>query len=246
MSLELPPVATLRTPGGKREYNRCLFGAIAGEYAFITRALSFGRDAAWKRALIDALPRRDISCAVDLACGTGDLAMALAAKFPAADVVAVDLAEAMLAMARQRAAGRKIRFLARDMTATGLPDGMVDVVTGGYALRNAPDLDTALREIHRLLKPGGTAAFLDFSRSANASVSRATLAVLRAWGGFWGLVLHGNRSVYGYIADSLALFPDREALRRRISAMGFVSLRGRRFCGGIIELTVFAKPGPVP
>jgi demethylmenaquinone methyltransferase/2-methoxy-6-polyprenyl-1,4-benzoquinol methylase len=115
----------------------------------------------------------------------------------------------------------------------------VDVVTGSYALRNAPDLRVALREIRRILKPGGTAAFLDFSKSPNFLSQCFTYRLLKFWGGFWGLLLHGTPEVYAYIAESLDQFPDRAALRDLLTQEGFTNIQSQKFYFGIVELIVF-------
>ena len=121
-------------------------------------------------------------------------------------------------------------------------DRSADFVTGGYALRNAPDLNRTIREIDRILRPGGIAAFLDFSKPPSRLGQTVHHAVLKAWGGFWGLMLHGNADVYGYIADSLRFFPDRVELHDRFQGQGFTLRSRHRLYGGLLELTVFRKP----
>ena len=243
MKTELPHISSIRDENGKREYNRLMFGVIAAEYDFITRALSFGRDSSWKKELIAALPVSEIEHAVDLACGTGDIALQLTAKYPGAKITGLDLSPQMIALARKRNGGSRVEFREGDMIATGLPDACANIVTGGYALRNAPNLAASLREIFRILKPGGTAAFLDFSKSAAPAAQKISIGAMRCWGGFWGLLLHRNPAMYTYIADSLALFPDRETLREKIAAAGFVNQRGNRHFAGLIEITICDKPG---
>ena len=94
-----------------------------------------------------------------------------------------------------------------------------------------------------VLRPGGTAAFLDFSKPPSRLGQAAGHFALKSWGGLWGLLLHGNPDVYGYIADSLRLYPDRAALRVLFAEQGF-TLRGRRrFYGGLLENVVFEKKG---
>jgi demethylmenaquinone methyltransferase/2-methoxy-6-polyprenyl-1,4-benzoquinol methylase len=176
----------------KRLYNRELFREVAPRYDLVTRILSFGRDAAWKRALISRLSSENVHRILDLACGTGDLTRALAVRFPDAEVTGLDLTPEMLA----RASGNdRIVWKQGDMCDTGLPDGSIDLVTGGYALRNAPDLDTALDEIHRVLRPGGELAVLDFSASSRPLFRALHFGLLMFWGSLWGLLLHGKPSV---------------------------------------------------
>jgi demethylmenaquinone methyltransferase/2-methoxy-6-polyprenyl-1,4-benzoquinol methylase len=210
----------LDDPAAKRALNERLFTTIAGEYPWMTAALSLGRDAAWKRRLVRSLPDAARPVCLDLACGTGDLTRLLARRFPDGRVLGQDLTAAMLDEAKRRTAEPNVQYEQCDIAATGLGDGSVDIVTGGYALRNAPALDDALAEVARVLRPGGTAAFLDFRRAPGRVGGWAARTVLRLWGGFWGLLLHRNPAVYGYIAASLRTFPTLPDLRERFRAHG--------------------------
>ena len=228
------------TPEGKRQFNRELFTSIAGEYAWMKQVLSLGRDSAWKRTMVESLsPRRRPVC-VDLACGTGELGRLLTSRFPDATVVGVDLTEAMLREAR-RDAGPGQSFLQADMAATGLPAGAYDVVTVGYGLRNAAELDAAIAEMVRLLNPGGEAAILDFSRYDGRWAFSIELALLRFWGGLWGLLRSGNPDTYRYIADSLQQFPTRSSLHRMLETAGLRIRNSRRRLGGIIEIVIAVR-----
>src|SRR5215472_2344520 len=101
----------LQTPDKKRFYNGEMFAEIAPRYDFVTRALSFSRDASWKRDLVTALPPRQSPLCVDLACGTGDIAFLLASKYPQGTVIGVDITEPMLDLARSRMDCSNITFL---------------------------------------------------------------------------------------------------------------------------------------
>ena len=148
----------------KKYYTERNFSEVAPRYDCITRVLSFRRDAAWKRTLISLLPSQESPVCVDLACGTGDIAFLLAGKYPRGRIVGVDIAEPMLDIARHRNTHPNVSFANQDMGSLDIVSESVDIVTGGYALRNAPDLGTAIDEISRVLKPCGVAAFLDFSK----------------------------------------------------------------------------------
>ncbi|HMP75250.1 MAG TPA: ubiquinone/menaquinone biosynthesis methyltransferase [Kiritimatiellia bacterium] len=233
----------LDTPDRKRRFNALLFREVAPRYDLITSLLSFGRDAAWKREMIAALPARASAPAqcLDIACGTGDLTRAVARRYSGARVTGLDLTPEMLERARALTAEPRVDFVQGDMHALPLPDASVDLVTGGYALRNAPDLAVALREIGRVLKPGGTCAFLDFSKSPNPLAQRVGYLLLKAWGGFWGLLLHGHADVYGYIADSLRVYPDCDALREQLDRAGLLTVDYRVYMGGLVEWIICRK-----
>ncbi len=220
----------------KRAYNQSLFDVVAPAYGRVTGVLSFGQDKGWKHRLMGMLPElAGEPVCVDVACGPGNLITLLQERFPQARIVGIDLNREMLARGRE-AAGERTLMVRGDMQRLPLPDGIADIITGGYALRNAPDLDRTLRELSRVLRPGGRAAFLDFSRPPTRWRSSVEHWLLRTWGGIWGRIFHGNPEVYGYIAESLAHFPDWKELTERMGAAGLETVETKRYFGGIIEL----------
>jgi ubiquinone/menaquinone biosynthesis methyltransferase len=228
----------------KRYYNKQIFTEIAPRYDFITRALSFWCDASWKRDLIAALPLQEKPFCLDLACGTGDITLLLAEKYPQGHIVGLDITEPMLALARARNGHANVHFENQDMGFLSFDPESADIISGGYALRNAPDLEATVNEIHRVLKPGGIAAFLDFSKPVGRFSQRVEYWILKVWTGFWGIWLHRNHDVYGYIAESLRRFPDRGALRRMLQDRGFTIVSSRLYFFGITELLVIRKTEP--
>jgi demethylmenaquinone methyltransferase/2-methoxy-6-polyprenyl-1,4-benzoquinol methylase len=226
----------------KRSYNEQLFTEIAPRYDFITRALSFWRDAAWKRDLVAALPSHEKPFCLDLACGTGDITLLLAKKYPQGRIVGLDITEPMLLRALARNTSCNVHFLKQDMSSLSFASESADILTGSYALRNAPDLETTVNGIYKVLKPGGTAAFLDFSKPVSRLAQYAEYWLLKIWGGLWGIFLHNNADVYGYIAESLRRFPDRDKLRDILQERGFTIVTSKRYFFGIIEILVLKRP----
>jgi demethylmenaquinone methyltransferase/2-methoxy-6-polyprenyl-1,4-benzoquinol methylase len=233
--------AVLSRPGAKRDYNRLLFAEVAPKYHTITRLMSFFRDASWKRRLIDGLPVAIDGPVLDIATGTGDLLKLAARRWPGANLVGCDLSLTMLSLARRAIGVDKIRLSCQDMSSLAVRAGSIAVVTGGYALRNAPDVRTTLIECLRVLKPGGTTAFLDFSRSPSRAGFAVSYWTLRFWGGLWGLFMHGNPAVYAYIAESLRLFPNRTRLRAMLADIGFVNIAAYSKMFGLIEIIIARK-----
>jgi ubiquinone/menaquinone biosynthesis methyltransferase len=227
---------------GKLFFNRQMFSTIAPRYDFITRALSFGRDTSWKNSLVNDLPDNKNAHCLDIACGTGDITFLLAAKYPTSQIVGLDVTEPMIDYARERNTFSNITFTLQDMCRTNFADASFDIVTGGYALRNAPNLEDALIEIRRVMKPGATAAFLDFSKPSNRYLQKTKGMLLKFWGGFWGILLHRNPQLYTYIAESLKLYPDRIALKQLITKLGFTNIRSRKHFLGFAETITFQKP----
>ena len=230
--------AQIATPEGKRRYVRALFATIADRYDFITVALSYGQDRRWKRQLLDlAAPVRGMR-ALDLATGTGDIALELAAQ--GAEVVGLDITHRMIELARRKRAERmtlgSVRFLVGDMLALPFPNGSFDVVTIGYGLRNVPDLGTALDEVARVLKPGGRVLSLDFNRPGNRLVRWAYLMYLRIVGGALGWVLHRDPDTYRYIPASLQTYPGAGGVAHMMEARGFARVLHHPVLGGLMAI----------
>ncbi len=211
---ELDVERHLRDPALKARLVRPLFELVAPRYDRFTRLFSFGMDRRWKRALLTqaaaACPADGV--VLDVACGTGDLAVGMLEHVRASGVVfAMDVSRAMLALASARTGGGepgagRVRLARADMGALPLPDACVDVVTAGYAVRNASDPHVAVREIARVLRPGGVLVGLDFFKPAHRLWRAWFLGYLRLTGRLVGAWWHGEPVVYGYIADSIAHF----------------------------------------
>jgi len=231
----------LHNPDSKKYFNEEMFSVIAPRYDFITRLFSFGRDFAWKRDLIISLPEMITPACLDLACGTGDIAFLLADKYPLGKIIGLDITEDMLRLAQQRSYYTNVQFLKGDMGQLNIASETIDVITGGYALRNAPDLLQTISEIYRVLKPGGIAAFLDFSKPKAIWRQKITYYILKGWTGLWGILLNRNHEVYSYIAESLNAFPDRQTLRRMFEQQGFSALVSELHFLGMTETLIMKK-----
>jgi demethylmenaquinone methyltransferase/2-methoxy-6-polyprenyl-1,4-benzoquinol methylase len=229
------------SPDKKRHFNEQHFTEAASRYDIATRAMSLGRDQSWKKQLVAALPGISAPICVDLACGTGDVAFLLGERFPQARITGIDLTADMVTLADRRNCLGNVGFACRDMAETDFADASVDIVTGSYALRNAPDLTLALQEVSRILKPGGHAAFLDFSKSSLPVMQTVQYWLLKCWCGLWGTLLHGNPTIHAYIADSLEQFPPREEYHQLVQQAGFTIISSRLFYFGMLELLVIQK-----
>jgi len=221
-------------PAAKRAYNRRLFATIADRYDFITRFLSFGRDRAWKGRLLDLAGVTPGQRVLDLACGTGDLA--LEARRRGGVVTGLDITPRMLALARAKPDGRPIRWLVGDMGALPLGDAAFDVVTTGYGLRNVPDLGVSLREMHRVLRPGGVACSLDFNRPDATWLRAVYLAYLTVVGSALGWLLHGDADTYRYIPASIRRWPGAARVGEMLRDVGFREVDVVPLLGGLMAI----------
>ena len=232
-----PPLATaLATPENKGRYVRRLFSTIADRYDLITVLLSFGQDRRWKRRLVSLADLRPGTSALDLACGTGDIAFAVAAG--GARVVGLDVTPRMLELARRRpqAVAGNTRFVAGDMMALPFPDECFDVVTTGYGIRNVPILAPALAEIRRVLRPGGRFLSLDFNRPDNAVVRSVYLGYLSVVGSALGHALHKDPDTYRYIPETIRRYPGAARVADLVVAQGFASCDWLPVLGGLMAI----------
>ncbi|MFN8574824.1 MAG: ubiquinone/menaquinone biosynthesis methyltransferase [Gemmatimonadaceae bacterium] len=231
----------LRDPDRKQAFVTPMFDVIAPRYDQFTRRFSFGMDRRWKSAVltqaIAALPAG--GQAVDVACGTGDLAYAMAAARPGATVTGIDLSARMIDEAERRPERPQcpnVSFAVGDLMQLQLPDASADVVTAGYALRNVPDWQGGLRELARVLRPGGCLLTLDFYRPSLAPWRALYLGYLRAAGDVVGWWWHGRPVVYGYIARSIAAFCSWQEFRAALNECGFSDVRVERYLGGGVAI----------
>lgn len=225
----------------KKEFNKELFTVVAPKYDIITWLLSFGQDKVWKKRLLAGLEDSSTPTCLDLACGTGDITRLVAGKYPGGDVTGLDLNEQMLTRARKLTQNSRISYIVGDMCNITVQDKALDIVTGSYALRNAPDIKKALSEINRVLKKGGQGAFLDFSKPNIIFFRSVQYFLLKLWGNIWGFVFHRNPDIYGYIADSLKAFPDKKELHLLLEAAGFTEISIKSYFFGFISLITFKK-----
>jgi demethylmenaquinone methyltransferase/2-methoxy-6-polyprenyl-1,4-benzoquinol methylase len=230
----------IATPDGKRRYVRQLFATIADRYDFITVFLSYGQDRRWKRRVIHLADLRASDRVLDLACGTGDLLFG--AVPPAQFGVGLDVTHRMLQLARQHRRDPRTPLVTADMLALPFGEARFTVVTTGYGLRNVPDLDQALREIQRVLAPGGRLLSLDFNRPGNPLVRGVYHAYLTVVGSLLGLALHGDPDTYRYIPESIRNYPGAKAVASMMERHGFVDVRAIPLLGGLMAIHVARKP----
>ena len=229
--------AALETPDAKRRYVRRLFATIADRYDLITVLLSYGLDRRWKERVVTLSGAAHGTRALDLACGTGDIAYALAGR--GAHVVGLDITFRMLQLAARRDRGGvafKPRLVAGDMMTLPIATASMDVVTTGYGIRNVPAIEPALAEIARVLKPGGTFVSLDFNRPANAAVRGVYLGYLTLVGSLLGFILHRDPDTYRYIPESIRRYPGAAAVSAIARAHGFSTCAHLSVLGGLMAI----------
>jgi demethylmenaquinone methyltransferase/2-methoxy-6-polyprenyl-1,4-benzoquinol methylase len=248
---ELPPAA--QHPDKGRSV-RAMFDAIAPRYDLLNAVLSLGVDRGWRRQAVRAALAKSPARVLDVATGTADLALALQAARPAADVVGVDFAEAMLEVGRAKAArrGLPVELRAGDGTALPYPDATFDAVTIAYGLRNFADVNAGLREFRRVLRPGGRLVVLEFPPPPEGPFGRLFRLYFTRVLPWVGARISGHAGAYRYLPASVMAFPAPERLARQILEAGFDDVVWTPQTGGVSALhvadvaPVAARPGPAP
>jgi len=219
---------------------RDMFTSIAPRYDLLNHVLSFNVDRLWWRraartfASILAQPE---ARALDLCCGTGDMAFALqrAAQSSGATVTGVDFSHAMLRCAHEKSKGSSPGWIEADALNLPFPDGQFDLITSAFGFRNLADYDGGLREILRVLRPGGECGILDFGEP-KGFVGQAYRLYFRRVLPVIGTVISGVSGPYAYLPASVARFPTPDELLERMRRVGFQQASWTPYTFGIAGL----------
>ena len=224
-----------------------LFARIARRYDLINDLQSFGLHRRWKRHVVELAGVQAGVKALDVCCGTGDLAFVLAAR--GAETTGLDFSAEMLAVAAERRAKRadslrgKLQFLQGDALKLPFEMETFDVVTVGYGLRNLADWRTGLAEMLRVLRPAGRVIVLEFGKPDMALWRWLYFSYLRLCVPLMGLLFCGNPSAYAYILESLKHYPAQHGVAAGMREMGLVEVRIVNFLGGAMTINFGRKPG---
>jgi demethylmenaquinone methyltransferase / 2-methoxy-6-polyprenyl-1,4-benzoquinol methylase len=222
-----------------------MFDRIAGVYDRMNHTMTAGLDRRWRERTVERLGGLQGSRALDVCCGTGDLALELGRRVGAEGlVVGCDFSEPMLDLAREKAHAEKrnVRFEWADALDLPYDDGSFDAVTVGFGVRNFSDLDRGLTELARVLRPGGRLGILEITNP-----QRPPLSWFFA---FWfdrvvpllGTLV-GDRDAYSYLPESVKRFPLPAELAARMESAGLGEIRYLILGGGIIAIHTATKPG---
>jgi demethylmenaquinone methyltransferase/2-methoxy-6-polyprenyl-1,4-benzoquinol methylase len=215
-----------------------MFTSIAPRYDLLNHLLSFHVDQLWWRrtaGYFSAVLNRPQAQVLDLCCGTGDMTMALQNQGPAAEIVGADFSHAMLQRAREKSAGTRLRWVEADALSLPFPDESFDLVTSAFGFRNLADYNAGLREILRVLKPGGEAGILDFGEPGGllGQLYRLYFKHILPRVGTW---ISGVKGPYAYLPASVERFPAPQEMQQRMRAAGFREASWTPYTFGIAGL----------
>jgi demethylmenaquinone methyltransferase/2-methoxy-6-polyprenyl-1,4-benzoquinol methylase len=227
----------------KAAHVRGVFDAVASRYDVMNDLMSAGLHRAWKHYTVTVANPQPGDRVLDIAGGTGDLSLAFAPKVgPTGQVVHTDINEAMLSEGRTRLldAGVILPTLVCDAEKLPFPDGHFDIVTVAFGLRNMTHKDLALKEMQRVLRPGGKLLVLEFSKVAKP------LEKAYEWYTFnavpkMGRLVAGDEGSYRYLAESIRMHPDQETLKQLMREAGLGHVDYHNLTAGVVALHVGIK-----
>lgn len=222
-----------------------MFSAIAPRYDFLNRLLSAGRDRAWRRAAVRAAGLAPGGWLLDVCAGTADMALEAARQYPGARVAGVDFSAPMIAAGRAKAAragcGAQIRLQVARAEALPFADHSFDAATVAFGLRNLPDRRQGLREMLRVLRPGGRAVILEFTTPPHPIVRSLYRWYFHRILPRVGRLVSGHPSAYDYLPASVADFPTPAGVSGWMREVGFAEPSSRLMTSGIVAIHVGTK-----
>lgn len=225
--------------GGKKEQVARMFDNISHRYDFLNHFLSLGIDKVWRRKAINMLRSEKPSLILDVATGTGDFAIQALTLNPE-KIFGIDISEGMLEVGRKKLKERKldgkIELYSGDSENIPFEENKFDAVTVAFGVRNFENLEKGLKEIHRVLKPGGTLIVLEFSRPRKFPMKQGYNLYFKFVLPRIGQFFSSDKSAYTYLPESVQAFPDGEDFIRILEKTGFNTTRCRELTFGISSI----------
>jgi len=220
-----------------------MFDSISPKYDFLNRSLSLGIDTIWRKRTINALKSIHPKTILDVATGTGDLAIE-ALKLNPEKVIGIDISEGMLSFGRQKLAKRKINNIVLekgDSENINYPNNLFDAVTVAFGVRNFENLEKGLQEMNRVLRKDGMIAILEFSRPKAFPLKQLYNFYFTKILPKMGNTLSKNNNAYTYLPASVNAFPDDADFLEIMSKCGYLNCKQNRFMFGICTLYTGTK-----
>lgn len=221
----------------KKDGVRQMFDRIAPTYDKLNHLMSLGIDRRWRRAAVDALGKHKPKEILDIATGTGDFALLLAKRIMPQHIVGADISEGMMAIGREKVEKeglqQTISFRHEDCMQLTFPDGSFDAVTSAYGVRNFQDLDRGLREMRRVLRPGGHLLIVELTPPPHFPMKQLFWLYAHVVMPLLGRLISHDDSAYTYLPASMEAFPQPEQMEGILKRAGFAEVMWKRFTFGI-------------
>jgi demethylmenaquinone methyltransferase/2-methoxy-6-polyprenyl-1,4-benzoquinol methylase len=230
-------VKPYQADGSKKEQVQQMFDNIAHKYDFLNRFLSLGIDVGWRKKAIKMLAEHEPKKILDVATGTADFALATLPLQPE-EVIGVDISEGMLDVGRKKITDQgitNVKLEYGDSEQLRFEDNQFDAVIVAFGVRNFENLDQGLAEINRVLRPGGVAMILEFSKPTGLfglifSIYNKTLLPL------WGKLFSGDSAAYTYLPESVAAFPEGDEFKQIMRSLSYRKVNDRRLTFGVCSI----------
>lgn len=234
---EVEKITPYRSGEAKEKQVEQMFDSIAPAYDFMNRAMTLGIDRFWRQRAVKLLRDANPLKVLDIATGTGDLAIKLAQEFPAAHIVGIDLSENMIRVGKEKinrlAMHNRIEFLAGDCLKLPFEDNTFDLITVAYGVRNFADIPAGYREMQRVLRPGGKLCVIELSVPASPVIRPLYKLYTSTLIPLAGRLISRDARAYSYLPESIQAAPQRQDMCRIIEQAGFDDAKFRSMTLGV-------------
>lgn len=229
---------------GKKEQVKQMFDTISGDYDGLNRIISLGTDIKWRKRIVSYLMEKSPRNILDIATGTGDLAIALVGT-RAEKIVGLDLSPGMLEVGKAKVAKKglehTIEMVLGDSEDLPFGEDSFDAVTVAFGVRNFEDLDRGLQQIYRVLRPGGQLVILETSVPTRTPFKQGYHLYTKYLLPLMGKIFSKDRSAYAYLSESAAQFPHGPAFNNILSKNGFIAVENKPQTLGVATIYVATK-----
>ena len=229
---------------GKKAQVTQMFDTISKDYDGLNRVISFGIDIKWRKRVVQLLKAKKPESILDIATGTGDLAIAMT-KTGATKIVGLDISPGMLEVGKHKVADKKldetISMVVGDSESLDFEDNSFDAVTVAFGVRNFENLEIGLKEIHRVLKPEGSLVILETSVPTRTPFKQGYFFYTKYILPAIGKIFSKDRSAYRYLSESASVFPYGQAFNNILSKTGFIGIENKPQTFGVASIYVATK-----
>ena len=229
----------------KKQQVEKMFDTISGKYDGLNRVISFGIDVKWRKKVIKMVVNTNPESILDIATGTGDLAIQFAEKTQASKIIGLDLSEGMLSVAQKKVKNKsyekKLSFVKGDSEALPFEDNSFDVITVSFGVRNFENLEKGLSEILRVLKKGGLFVILETSVPTKFPFKQGYTIYAKGILPLIGSIFSKDKVAYKYLSESASIFPHGEALNNILRKIGFIEVKNKPQTFGVATIYTATK-----